>query len=78
METVKEQILDLLDQLSEDAQIAVLDYAREKVRPVGETGKQFLERTAHVSIEASELELMKQAIEEAFESIESDEPNAFA
>jgi hypothetical protein len=78
METVKEQILNLLDQLSEDAQIAVLDYAREKMRPAGETGKQFLERMAHISIEASELELMKQAIEEAFESIESDEPDAFA
>ena len=74
MATIREQLLDVIDHLSEDAQVAVLEYAREKMRPVGETGSQFLQRTAAISFELSELALMQAVIKDAFEGVDDDEP----
>jgi predicted Zn-dependent peptidase len=71
--TVKEQIVNQLDQLTPEQLREVLDFAETLVRPHGEPGELLLERTRDIRIDPEDLEKMRQVIEEECERIDPDE-----
>lgn len=71
--TIKQQIIDKLDNLTLEQQQRVLAFAAHLTHPQGESGAQFLESTHDIHIPAEDLELMRQAIEDEGGRIDLDE-----
>jgi hypothetical protein len=71
--TIKQQIIEQLDALTEEQQKRVLAFTASLVRPRGEPGSLLLERTRDIHIAPDDLEKMKQVIEEDCERIDWDE-----
>ncbi|MEW6210665.1 MAG: hypothetical protein AB1631_20035 [Acidobacteriota bacterium] len=71
--TLQKEILDQLDKLPPDQQHKVLDFARSlaKAVPVGKQGKELLKFAG--TIEAEDLKIISQAIEEDCEQVNVNE-----
>jgi hypothetical protein len=69
--SLQEEILDQLDKLHVEQQRQVLDFARTLARPVGKHGKDLLYFAG--GINADDLKLMAQAIEQDCEQINANE-----
>jgi uncharacterized protein with ParB-like and HNH nuclease domain len=68
--TIKEAIIEVVDNLDAEQQRLVLTYVQAlSKRPKGLTGEEFLERTKHIHIDEDDLKQMEEAIEEAFEQV---------
>ena len=71
--TLEQEIVEGVHRMPLEMQRKLLEYARS-LKPVqGISGKTFIERTRDISIPLSELEAMKQAIEEDSERVDEDE-----
>ena len=70
-QSLERQILDQVEKLPVDKQREVLDFARKLARPAGKRVEDLM--TFAGSIDASDLELMEKAIEEACEQIDANE-----
>jgi len=69
-ESFEEELRELVNQLTQQEKLQLLLYVRALIeRPKTQTGAEFLARTAHISITSGELNLMEQAIAEAFEVV---------
>ncbi len=67
------EIMEVVHNMSPEMKRKTLEYVRS-VKPIqGISGKTFIERTRDINIPPDELELMKQAIEEDCERIDTDE-----
>ena len=71
--TIKQIIVDEIQTLSAEEQRRVLEFMHSLRRPKGITGKEFIERTKDIRISSTDLELMRQAIEEEFEKVDPNE-----
>lgn len=70
-QSLQEEILDQLDQLPIEHQRQVLDFARALAKPIGKPGKDLLYFAG--GINAEDLRLMAQTIEQGCEQINTDE-----
>ncbi len=68
--TVAQRIAVEMEDLSEEELRRVLEFTRSLHRPKGISGKEFLERTRDIRISSTDLELMRQAIEDEFEKVD--------
>jgi len=70
-ESLQKEILDQLDKLPFEQQRQVLDFARTLAKPMGKPGKELLPFAG--GINADDLSLMAQAIEQDCEQINANE-----
>jgi intracellular sulfur oxidation DsrE/DsrF family protein len=64
MLTIEQEILERIRHMSDENKQRVLEFTRIVERPKGESGKEFLARTAHIRIDPEDLAEMARAIEE--------------
>ncbi len=70
MLSIKEQIIQALDHLSEDEQQKILAFIQRNILPPGIPGKEMVALVHELNFDSEDLALMAQAIEEECERID--------
>jgi hypothetical protein len=71
--SVRDQIISQIDRLTPEQQQQALNYVSSLTLPRGETGKHLIESLKHIHFDPEDLEEMRKAIEEEFETVDLDD-----